>query len=96
MRKFSDFNIKTEVSCFVGDKIKISKVLNRPIVIHASKIVNSEYTGKRVDMQIEMSGVKYLLWSGSKVLIDMISKVPDECYPFETTIVEEDKMFIFT
>lgn len=38
MNSFSQFNIKAPEKGFEGDKIKMSKVLNREIVIHDFKI----------------------------------------------------------
>jgi hypothetical protein len=34
MHQFKDFGIKPKLQCFVGDKIKMNKVLNREIVVH--------------------------------------------------------------
>ena len=39
MNKFSDLGITTEVKNFSGDKIKITKVLDKPIIVH-DELVN--------------------------------------------------------
>lgn len=96
MKNFKDFNINVKTNTFSGPKIKISRVLNRPITVHDFKIEESNFAGKRVDMQIEMGGTKHVLFTGSKVLMDMIQRIPKEGFPFETTIVEENQMFMFT
>lgn len=97
MKKFKDFNIEVEVKAFVGDKIKISKVLNRPIVVFGFKVENSKYnTGKCLCMQIELNGTKHIIFTGSTILLDSIQKVPTEGFPFETTVVEENEMYQFT
>lgn len=96
MKSFSDFRIEPEKKGITGDKIKIDRVLNVPIVIHHYQIVPSKFEGQRVDMQIEKDKVLYLLWSSSKTLMDMIKKVPQDGFPFQATIVKRDERFIFT
>jgi len=97
MKKFKDFNIEPVVTNpLKGQKIKMSKVFNRPIIVHDFRIRDSPYTEKRVDIQIEMAGVMHVIFSGSKVLRDTLEKIPKQDFPFETTIVEEGTMFMFT
>ena len=97
MRKFSEFNIVVEHSSFTGDKIKMSKILNRSIVVHGYKIEDSKQnTGKCLYLQIEMSGVKHVVFTGSTKLQESIRQVPADGFPFETTIVEENEMYLFT
>ena len=97
MNKFKDFNIKVQSNAFVGDKIKISKILNRTISVHAFKVENSKYNaGKCLYMQIELSGTKHIVFTGSLILIDSIQKVPSTGFPFETIIIEENEMYQFT
>jgi hypothetical protein len=81
MKSFADFEIEPEKKCISGDKIKIERVLNVPIIIHFFQIVPSDYGGDRLDMQIEKDKTLYLLWSSSKTLIDMIKKVPPDGFP---------------
>lgn len=96
MKKFKDFNIvPVATNPLIGQKIKMSKVLNRKIIVHAFRIRDSDYTGKRVDIQIEMAGVMHVIFSGSKVLKGTLEKIPAEDFPFETTIEEENQMFVF-
>lgn len=42
MNQFSQFNIKTPERGFEGDKIKISKVLNREIIVHRFRLEDSK------------------------------------------------------
>lgn len=96
MKKFKDFNIvPVATNPLIGQKIKMSKVLNRPIIVHDFRIRDSPYTEKRVDIQIEMAGVMHVIFSGSKVLRDTLEKIPKQDFPFETTIEEEGQMFMF-
>ena len=96
MKKFKDFGIKVATVGFTGDKIKISKVLNREIKVLDFKLENSKFDGQRLDIQIEINGTKHLLWTGSKGLIETIKQVPKSEFPFETTIVEQDERYAFT
>jgi len=100
MKNFKDFGIKTNVKAFSGDKIKISRVLNREIVIHDFKIVDSKYTdagnGKCLYLQISIADVKYVVFTGSIGLMEEIILVPAEGFPFTTTIVEDNERFQFS
>jgi hypothetical protein len=97
MNKFSDFNIKNEQKTFTGDKIKISKILNKSIVVLNYKIEDSKVNaGKCLYLQIEVNDKKHIVFTGSKMLIESIQKVPEKGFPFETTIVEESEMYQFT
>lgn len=96
MKSFSEFQIEPEKKGFTGDKIKIDRVLNVPIIIHAFKIEPSKFSGERVDMQIEKDKILHLLWSSSKTLMEMIKKVPPDDFPFQATIVKKDERYLFT
>ena len=95
MKKFSEFGIKPDHKGFIGDKIKISKVLNREIIVHAFKIEDSKFDGKRLDMQIQIDETMHVLWTGSIVLMSMIQRIPKENFPFLTTIVRENECYEF-
>lgn len=96
MKKFSDFNITVEQACFVGDKIKMSRILNRKIIVHAYKIGPSKhYKGDCIDMQVEVDGTKYVCFSGSQKLKEQILQVPESGFPFEATIVVENEAHLF-
>lgn len=100
MKKFSDFGIKHELPSFTGDKIKIVKVLNKEIIVHAYKLTDSNYdknkSKKCLHLQIEIDGAKRVVFTGSDVLITMIQKVSKDGMPFTTTIIEENEHFEFT
>ncbi|MFO7864384.1 MAG: hypothetical protein R6U85_10315 [Salinivirgaceae bacterium] len=99
MKKFSDLNIKP-TRAFVGEKISISKVLNKKMAVLNSRIDDSKFTknksGKCLALQIEIDGSKRVLFSGSEVLMQQIAQVSDENYPFETEIVKQGEHFEFT
>lgn len=100
MRKFNEFNIKQESKSFTGDKIKMSKILNKDITVLDFKIVPSKYTekgnGNRLDMQIEVNGIKHVIFTGSISLAEAIQQVPKDGFPFSTTIIEENERYLFT
>lgn len=87
MRKFSDFKIKPKSNRFVGDKIRMWDVLNRPIIVHEFKIDESKFKDSNsrqcLSLQIELNGQKRLLFTGSKVLTSMIEEVPKEDFTIE-------------
>lgn len=99
MKRFSDLNIITHSDSFVGEKIKISKILNRDIVIIGFKIENSKYpknkSGKCLFLQIELEGAKKVVFSGSDVLISTILQVKREDLPIACSIIQEGEHFEF-
>lgn len=101
MNQFSQFNIKAPERGFEGDKIKISKILNREIVVHRYKIEDSKIfkksgSDKCLQMEISISGQKHVLFTGSVGLIETIQKIPDNGFPFKTTIIEENDRYLFS
>jgi hypothetical protein len=103
MNRFSQFNIKIPERGFEGDKIKISRVLNREIVVHHYKIEDSKVkvyqekgSGKCLHLQISFNNEMHVLFTGSRVLIESIKQIPENQFPFTTTIIEENSRFIFT
>lgn len=98
MKSFSEFGIAVPTLGFTGDKIKVKKILNRQITVHAYKIEPSKFEGKGdcLYVQIEVDGNMHLLFTGSVVLAEQIKKVPHNGFPFQTTIVENNERLQFT
>ncbi|WP_454060116.1 hypothetical protein [Elizabethkingia ursingii] len=98
MNNFKEFNITPSFIAFVGDKVKMSKVLNTEIIIHDYKIKDSEKIPgtKYLTLQITRKGEKEIIFTSAKTLMDMIEQVPKDKFPFMTTITQEDQMFQFT
>lgn len=97
MKKFSEFNITITNNVFTGDKIKITKVLNREITVHAFKLEPSKhFKNECLHLQIELKEEKYVLFTGSTKLIEQIKQVPVDAYPFQTTIINEGEMYLFS
>lgn len=95
-KKFKDFGIEPTAKSFVGEKIKIAKVLNREITVSDFTIDNSQFKDKYLRMQISVGDNKHVLFTGSAVLMEMIQKVPLVNFPFTTTIVEDNERYVFT
>lgn len=97
MNSFKEFNIKPVSVSFVGDKVRINKILNTEIIVHDYKIKDSEKKPgtKYLTLQISRKNEKEVVFTGSKTLMDMIEQVPKEKFPFTTTIIQEDQMFQF-
>lgn len=99
MHRFSDFNIRNESTAFTGDKIKINRIMNTEIVVHGYRVVDSKFgkgNEKCLHMQIEYKGEKYVVFTGSINLTEMLQKVAVDKFPFTTTIRKENERYEFT
>ena len=101
MNSFSQFNIKPTTKGFEGDKIKMSKILNREIVIHDHKIDESKCfrergSGKCLQLQITLNSEKHVVFTGSSYLIAQIQQIAANDFPFSATIVKDNERFMFT
>ena len=95
---FKDLGIKADTKGFTGPKIKINKILNKPITVNAFKVKPSNFEGKGncLHLDITVGDSQHVVFTGSSVLAEMINQVPKSAFPFATTIVEENDRFIFT
>ena len=93
MKKYSDF---AEEKILDGDKIKIDDVLNKEIKITGHSIKISKYSknknGDYLTLQIELDNEKYIIFTGSDVLIDQLKKYNSEI-PFLATIRKINKYY---
>ena len=98
MNNFKDFGIKPEITAFSGDKIKINRVLNIPITVLDYKIEDSKAKPgtKLLTLHIKKEGTMHIIFTGSKVLTQMIQRVPENGFPFQTTIIKQNESFEFT
>jgi len=98
MNKFSEFDIKPSLPNFIGDKIKMAKILNREITIHDYRITDSKFgdAKKCLQLQLSISDIKYVLFTGAIYLTEQILKVPKEKFPFTTTIIKDNERFEFS
>lgn len=92
--------ITAKVKGFVGDKIKIDRILNKEIIVHGFEIKDSKFegrgNGKCLYLQIEWKEEKHVVFTSSIYLMDMIGKVAPEDFPFTTTIVKTNEHLEFT
>ena len=100
MKKFKDFGINPSSEGFVGDKIKITKILNREITVYKYRITESKFkekgSGKYLNMQIGIGDEKHVVFTGSIGLMGMIEKVAKADFPFITTIIKDNDRLEFT
>lgn len=100
MKSFKEFGIKTASQAFVGDKIKMEKILNREIIIHDYRIDDSKFEGaknnKCLVLQIEFKEEKHVVFTGATVLIESIQQVPKKEFPFTATIIKENERYEFS
>jgi hypothetical protein len=93
-KRFSDF--ADEPKCLDGEKIKIDKILNKEIEVTGCKITNTKYpknnSGKCLMMQITVEKETRVVFTGSDVLIDQMTKYVDEI-PFVAVIKKIDKYY---
>ena len=99
MKSFSELNVPAPSGNFTGEKIKMAKIINCPLVVLDAKIEKSKYpknkSGNVLMLQIEWENEKRVLFTGSDVLIGQIEHVNKEDFPFKATIVKEGEHFEF-
>lgn len=97
MKRFSDF--AKEDIVLDGEKIRIEDVLNKEIVVLNYRICNSQYkknkSGKYLSLQIELDDNKYILFTGSDVLMRQADQYKNEM-PFMAKITKIDRYYTFT
>lgn len=101
VKKFSDFKIELPATVkFVGDKIRLAKVLNTQIMVHGYSINLSRYPERGSKyclwLQISVEGKKYLAFSIAQRLMLYLPKVPKDGFPFSTKIINDNDYYEFT
>ncbi len=100
IKKFSDLGIKVENKKFVGEKIRLAKVLNTEIIVHDYEIKPSKYPDRGSDkclwLQISVDGKKYVAFSIAKILMETLLKTSKDSFPFTTKIVNTNDSYEFT
>lgn len=96
MHKFSDFATDKILD---GEKLRIDDILNEEIKVIGCAIKNSKYSknesGKYLTLQIESKGNKYVIFTGSDVLIDQVERYQNQI-PFLGTIRKIKNYYSFT
>jgi hypothetical protein len=99
MNNFRDFGIKPVLNAFTGEKIKIDRIINTEITVLQYKVEESKKKPgtQFLTLQIQVAdGSNRVIFTGSTILIGMIQKVPDDKFPFKTTIIRESEHLEFT
>lgn len=100
MKKFNEFKLKPVVNGFVGEKIDINRILNKEIIVEKYKVEDSKFTDKAykkcLNLQIIVDGTQRVVFIGARVLIETISQLEEDDFPFKTTIVRMNNYFEFT
>ena len=76
--------------------MKIADVLGKEITVINHRVTSSKYGDKKcLTVQFELDGKRYVIFTGSTVLINQCEKYKDEM-PFMATIQKIDKYYSFT
>lgn len=96
MKKFSDISKENILD---GDKIRIDDVLNEEVLVLGFSIKDSRYSknssGKYLTLQIEYHDKKYVIFTGSDVLIDQLERYGNQL-PFLATIRKINRYYSLT
>ncbi len=97
MKRFSDLGIEVEVDSLLGEKIKMSKVLGKEIIVLGYKITESKFENSKhcLILQIEIDGEKRVIFTGGLKLKMQLEQVSKEDFPFSGTIVNIDNLYQF-
>jgi len=76
----------------------MDRIINTEITVLDFKIEDSKVKSgtKLMTLQIEKAGTRHIVFTGSKVLMEMIKEVPKTGFPFKTTIIKESEHLEFT
>jgi len=89
--RFGDF--AGEEGPLDGKKKKLDEILNKEILILAYRIGKSKYRDRNyVTIQFENSGSRYVVFTGSEVLMDQLGRHEGHL-PFYSTIVKRGNYF---
>lgn len=85
---FADFNPDITLR---GEKISITDILNKPVIVRGFIIRDSKYTGEPyVTIRVEYNK-KFLIFStSSKPIIEKVGCIPEECTKFRCTFQQRE------
>jgi hypothetical protein len=93
-KRFSEF--ATEITPLDGAKMKIDSVINKEILVTGFKVRGSKFkaegSGHCLTLQFALDAQKYVLFSGSAILIEQVEKYGSEM-PFLATIKKIDRYY---
>lgn len=91
--RFSEF--AEGVNVLDGRKQNIENVMNVEILITGYRVKNSKFKDKCLTIQFIMDGEKYVLFTGSNILIEQLERYED-MIPFYAVIKKIDKYYTLT
>jgi len=96
MKDFGEFDIDVKKS-FIGDKIYIENILDKPVVIEFYDIRPSKKAGSGdcLYMQIKLDGIDHVVFSSSTFLMEPLRKLTNADFPFKAKIVKVNRHFEF-
>ena len=96
-KKFGDLGIIVESDAMTGEKIKMSKVIGREILVKDYKITDSKYekTTHCLTIQIEIGGENKVIFTGSGMLRKQIEQINKADFPFIATIENTNDTYKF-
>jgi len=100
MKQFKDFGINPTTKYLIGDKIKIYKIFGKQIIVHdfkieASKCFQNKGSELCLYLQFSLNDEMSVVFTSAKDLIDRIQKVPNDGFPFATTIIKKGERYVF-
>lgn len=96
MKDFAEFDIAAKKS-FVGNKIYIESILEKPVVIEFFDIRPSKKNDgtECLYMQIKHDGVDHVVFSSSTFLMEPLRRLSATDFPFSAKIVRVNRHFEF-
>ena len=98
MNTFKELGITVACRAFVGDSIKIERLVGKEILVLHHKVTDStkKLGTQCLYLQLEFEGTKRVLFTGAKALLEAVEKVPENGFPFSTTIVKNNDRYEFS
>jgi len=91
VKTFAELNITVKQNGFTGQKIKISKLFNKQIEIHAFKVEPSKKNENiLLTLQIKTDNEMRVVFCFSQHLKNILECVPSESFPFVATITNDN------
>lgn len=98
MKRFADFAEPPNI--LDGDKIRIDDVINQELTVTGCRFTSTKYgeknkSGKCLTLQVVLDGQKRVVFTGSDVMIDQMTKYENEI-PFAATIKKINRYYTLT
>ena len=79
-------------------RAEVMKYLELVVLGEESKVkeFKEKGSGKCLHLQIEINSEKRIVFTSSSGLLDAIEQIPEEGFPFTTTVIRDNDRFMFT